>query len=80
KGGTPLNTVLFFFGLVALVGAMLFAVFNKKINPSTKKIWVLYALMSALAMGFTLIITKTKLQGIEPDVIAFHQMFIVLVV
>lgn len=80
KGGTPINTVLFFLGLVALIGAMLFAVLNKKINPSTKKMWVLYAFMSALAMGFTLIITKTKLQGIEPDVIAFHQMFIVFVV
>lgn len=80
KGGTPINTVLFFLGLVALIGAMLFAVLNKKINPSTKKIWVLYAFMSALAMGFTLVITKTKLQGIEPDVIAFHQMFIVFVV
>ena len=80
KGGTPLNTALFFLGLAALIGAMLFAVLNKKINPTTKKIWVLYAFLSALAMGFTLVITKTKLQGIEPDVIAFHQMSIVLVV
>lgn len=80
NNGDPLNTVLFFVGLACLFGAMLFAVLNKKINPSTKKMWVLYAFLSALSMGFTLIITKTKLQGIEADVIAFHQMLIVLVV
>lgn len=80
NNGDPLNTVLFFMGLACVLGAMLFAVLNKKINPSAKKMWVLYAFLSALSMGFTLIITKTKLQGIEADVIAFHQMLIVLVV
>lgn len=80
NNGNPLNTALFFLGLACLLGAMIYAIFNKKINPSTKKMWVLYATASALAMGFTLIITKTKLQGIEPDVIAYHQMFIVFVV
>jgi len=80
KNGSPSNTTLFFLGLLCLLGAMVFAVLNKKINPTTKKIWVIYAFLSALAMGFTLIITKTKLQGIEADVIAYHQMFIVFVV
>lgn len=80
KGGTPLNIVLFFLGLGCLLGAMLFAVLNKKINPTTKKIWVLYAFLTALAMAFTLVIVKTKLTEVPSDVIAYHQMFIVFVV
>lgn len=80
KGGTPLNVVLFFLGLLALFVAMGYAIFNKKINPTMKKLWAIYALLSALAMAFTLIIMKTKLSGLAPDIIAFHQMSIVFVV
>ena len=80
KGGTPLNTILFFLGLACLLVAMIYTVFNKKINPTTKKIWILYAVITALAMAFVLVIVKTKLSDVSSDVIAFHQMFIVFVV
>jgi len=80
KGGTSLNIILFFIGLGCLLVAMIYTVFNKKINPSTKKIWVIYATITALAMAFTLIIMKTKLSSVAPDIIAFHQMSIVFVV
>lgn len=80
NGGKPLNSLLFFAGLAFLLGAMAFTVFNKKINPKTKKIWVLYATITALAMAFTLVIVKAKLTEVASDVIAFHQMSIVFVV
>lgn len=80
NGGTPVNIILFFLGLICLLIAMIYTVFNKKINPSTKKIWVFYATVTALAMAFTLIIMKTKLTRVAPDIIAFHQMSIVFIV
>lgn len=80
KGGSPLNASLFFIGLACVLGAMVFAVLNKKINPSTKKIWVLYATITALAMAFTLVIVKTKLSNVSSDIIAVQQMSVVFVV
>ena len=79
KGGTPLNIALFFIGLGCLLVAMCFAVFNKKINPSAKRMWVLYGTLSAIAMAFTLLVVKTKLVEVPSDVIAYHQMFVVFV-
>lgn len=80
KGGTLLNTIFFYLGQAALLGAMFYAVFNKKINTKKKCVWVLYSLISATAMGFTLVIVKVKLSDIPSDVITLHQMFIVFVV
>lgn len=80
KGATPVNTILFFIGLIFLFGAMLYAVLNKKINPTTKKMWIIYGALSSLAMGFTLIIAKYKLSNVPSSVISFHQMVVVFVV
>lgn len=80
KGVTPVNTILFFAGLAFLLGAMVYAVMNKKINPSTKRMWILYASLTSLAMGFTLIIVKYHLSNVPSSVISYHQMFVVFVV
>lgn len=79
NNGAPLNSALFFIGLVCLLVGMIFILKNKKLNPSSKKLWVLYATVSAIAMGFTLLIVKTKLSEVPSDIISFHQMTIVLV-
>lgn len=80
NGATLINTIFFFVGLAFLFAAMLFAILNKKINPSTKKIWILYAFLSALMMGFTLIVVKYRLSNVPSSVISYHQMVIVFVV
>lgn len=80
KNNSPLNTVLFFAGLACLLGAMIFAVTNKKINPSTKKIWIFYATVTALAMAFTLVIVKYHLSEVPSSIVSFYQMIVVFVV
>ena len=79
SGGGALNVVLFFLGLAFLLAATIFAVMNKKINPVKKITWVVFSLISATALAFTLVIVKLKLSDIPSDVVAFHQMLIVFV-
>lgn len=78
--GSFLSTLLFYSGLGFLLGAMAFAALNKKINPKTKKIWILYATLTSLAMGFTVVVVKAKLGGVKSSVISFYQMVVVFVV
>ena len=79
-GGTPLNIIFFYSGLLVLLASMLYAVLNKKINPITKINWVIYSTISATALAFTFVVVKLKLSHVPSDVVAFHQMFIVFVV
>ena len=79
NGGKPLNISFYIIGLLALLGAMFFIVFNKKINPKAKSLWVLHTFISVLAFAFVLLIMKTKLSDVSSDVISFHQMSIVFV-
>lgn len=78
-GGSTLNLILFFTGLAFLLAATLFAVLNKKINPIKKVAWVIFSIISATALAFTLVIVKLKLSDVPSDVVAYHQMFIVFV-
>ena len=80
SGGSTLNIILFYSGLALIFVSMLYAVFNKKINPSAKLTWVLYSFISATALAFTLLVVKLKLSHIPSDVVAYHQMIIVFVV
>lgn len=80
NGGKPLNVVLYFIGLAFLLGSLIYILLNKKINPSSKKIWIIYALISVISFAFVLLLAKTKLSGVSSDVLALHQMFIVFVV
>ena len=77
--GDAINIVFFYVGLAFLLGSMIYAVFNKKINPKTKKAWVLYGTISTLSLAFTLVVTKGKLADVPADVVAFHQMFMVFI-
>ena len=79
SGGSALNVVLFFIGLALLLAATLFAVLNKKINPTKKIAWVIFSIISATALAFTLVIVKLKLSDVPSDVVAFHQMLVVFV-
>lgn len=76
-GGHPLNIAFFIVGLAFLLASTLFAVLNKKINPKKRIGWIIFALISGTALAFTLVIVKIKLQDVESDVIAFHQMLFV---
>ena len=80
NGGTALNVVFFYSGLLVLLASMLYAVLNKKINPIAKHAWVLYSVISAVALSFTFLVVKLKLSHVHSDVIAFHQMLTVFVV
>ena len=79
SGATPLKIVFYYSGLALIFASMLYAVFNKKINPKAKLWWVLYSLISALALSFTFLIVKLKLSHVHSDVVAFHQMLVVFV-
>ena len=79
SGGSTTNVILFFTGLTLLLAATLFAVLNKKINPTKKIAWVIFSIISATALAFTLVIVKLKLSDIPSDVVAFHQMLIVFI-
>ena len=79
SGGTPLNIVFFYSGLLIILASMLYAVFNKKINPITKFTWVIYSLISATALACTFLVVKLKLSHLHSDVVAYHQMFIVFI-
>lgn len=80
SGATPLKITFYYAGLALILVSMLYAVFNKKINPKAKKWWVLFSLISALALSFTFVIVKLKLSHIHSDVVAFHQMLVVFIV
>lgn len=80
NGRRPLNIVFFFAGLAFLLAGMLYSVFNKKINPTAKKAWVLYGILTTLSMAFTLVIVKTKLNGLPTEVITLYQMAFVLII
>lgn len=80
NGGSPLNIILFSLGLVALVSALVTIILNKKINPSKKIIWIVYAAISSLALAATMLIVKLKLSDVPSDIITYHQMTIVTVV
>lgn len=79
EGGSTLNVIFFFTGLALLLAATLYAVLNKKINPTTKKAWVIFSIISATALAFTFVIVKIKLSDVPSDVVAFHQMLVVFV-
>ena len=79
SGGSTLNVILFFAGLGLLLAATLFAVLNKKINPTKKIAWVIFSIISATSLAFTLVIVKLKLSEIPSDIVAFHQMFVVFI-
>lgn len=80
NGGNTLNIVLFVIGLMILLSAIAMIVFNKKINPSTKVLWIVYAAISSLALAATMLVVKLKLSAVPSDVIAYHQMSVVSVV
>lgn len=81
KGGSTRNILLVAIGLAFVLASMIYITFNKKINPAAKLTWIIYSLVSATALAFTLVIaTKIQSTGLTSDVIAFHQMFIVFVV
>lgn len=80
SGATTLNIVLYYVGLAFLFASMVFTVINKKINPIAKLSWVIYSVISATALSFTLVVVKLKLSDLPSDVVAFHQMFVVFVV
>ncbi len=80
NGGKPVNIVLYFLGLACLLGSLLFIIFNKKINPAGKWLWVLFATISTVSFAFVLLIAKMKLSNIPSDVISFHQISIVFIV
>lgn len=77
-GGSTRNIILVVLGLVFVLASMVYAVFNKKINPIAKKSWVLFSIISAFSLAATLVIaTKIKATGVPSDVVAFHQMSVV---
>ena len=80
NGGKPLNVVLYFLGIASLLGSLIFIVLNKKINPKTKLLWVLYATFSVVSFAFVLLIAKLKLTSVPSDVISYHQMTIVFLI
>lgn len=79
NGGKTLNIIFFFLGLACFLGTMLFVILNKKMNRKSKKIWVLYDILSSLMLSLTLLIVKIKLPDVPSDIIAFHQMAILFV-
>ena len=79
NGGKPLNIALYFLGLASLLGSLIFIVFNKKINPKTKLLWVAFALLSVVSFSFVLLIVKLKLTSVPSDVISYHQILFVFV-
>ena len=79
SGATPLKITFYYVGLGLILASMFYAVFNKKINPIAKVWWIVFSLISALALSFTFLIVKLKLSHIHSDVIAFHQMLVVFV-
>ena len=74
NGAKPLNIALYFIGLASLLGSLFYIVLNKKINPTAKYLWIIYAVLSVVAFGFVLLIAKLKLTSIPSDVISYHQM------
>ena len=80
NGAKPLNIVFYFVGLACLLAAVIYVVLNKKINPKTKLLWVLFGAISVISLSFVLLIVKLKLSYIPSDVVSFHQMCIVFVV
>lgn len=79
RDGGTLNVIFYYLGLAFLLGSSLFAVFNKKINPKAKIAWVIYSMVSATALAFTLVVVKAKLSDVPSDVVAVHQMSVVFV-
>lgn len=79
NGGKPVNITLYFVGLALLLAAILFIVFNKKINPKGKVLWIVFALISVVSLSFVLLIVKTQLYMVPSDVVSFHQMTILFV-
>lgn len=80
NGGKTLNIILYSIGLLSLLGSLFFIVFNKKVNPSKKWLWVLFTIIAVVALGFVQLIVKTKLSDVAASVISFHQMMIVFAV
>ena len=80
SGASTLNLILFYGGLILILVSMFYVVLNKKLNPIAKINWVIYSLISATALAFTFLIVKLKLSHLYSDVVAFHQMLIVLIV
>ena len=80
NGGKTLNIILYFLGLAALLGSMIFIVLNKQINPTQKWLWVIFAIVACVSFAFVIVIVKVKLSDVAPDVISFQQMSIVFVV
>lgn len=75
-----LSIFFYILGLVLMFGSLIYITFNKKINPKTSKMWIVYASISALALAITVLLVKLKLTMVDSDIIMFHQMSIVFVV
>ncbi len=80
SGATPLKITFYYVGLALIFASMVYIVLNKKINPKAKMWWVIFSLISALALSFTFLILKLKLSHVPSDVVAFHQMLVVFIV
>ena len=80
NGGKPLNVSLYVIGLVCLIISIIFVINNKKINPSTKVMWIIFAIISTASYAVLLLIVKLKLSHVPSDVISFHQMTICFVI
>ena len=76
NGGKPLNVTLYSIGLIFLLSAIIFVIFNKKMNKSAKAMWIVFATISTAAYAGLLLIVKLKLSHVPSDVISFHQMLI----
>lgn len=80
NGGKPLNIVLYFLGLVSLLGSLIYIVLSKKMNPKHKWLWVIYGGISVVSLSIVLLIAKLKLSNVPADVISYHQIVIVFLV
>lgn len=76
NGGKAFNIVLYVVGLICLLIAIIFVVLNKEMNPSHKRMWVIFEIVSSVSYAFLLLIVKLKLSHLPSDVISFHQMLI----
>ena len=76
NGGKPFNIVLYIIGLISVLIAIIYIARNKKLNPTKKAIWLVYAGVSCAFYAILVLIVKLKLSHLPSDVISFHQMII----
>ena len=76
NGGKPLNIALYVIGLVSVLIGIIYIVRNKKLNPNTKAMWLVYAAFSCAFYATLVLIVKLKLSHLPTDIISFHQMMV----